>query len=284
MATNAREVRLGDVKVAVAEAGVGGRPIMLVHGFTGAKEDFTDFLEPLAERGWHAVAPDLRGHGSSGHPDDEARYSLEIIVDDLLALADSLAWETFVLLGHSMGGMVAQELLLAHPERVRAIVLMDTTHGPVDWVEPDTRELAAAIVREHGIPALMEALKTLRDEDPLMTPAFLRLLHERPGYSEFCDAKLLRSAPAMWLAMSQALLSQADRLDRLADVDVPTLVIVGEQDIPFVAHGERMAKTIPGARLAIIPDAGHSPQFENTDAWWEAFSSFLEDIALEDIA
>ena len=278
MVTNAREVRLGDVQLAIAEAGIGGRPVMLVHGFTGAKEDFTDFLEPLAERGWHAVAPDLRGHGASDHPGDEESYSLAIMAADLLALADALGWGSFVLLGHSMGGMIAQQLLLAHPERVRALVLMDTTHGPIDWVEPDTRELAAAVVREQGIPALMEALKLLRDEDPLMTPAFLRLLHDKPGYSEFCDAKLLASAPAMWLAMSNAMLTQPDRLDRLEYVDVPTLVIVGEQDIPFVAHGERMAKTIPGARLAIIPDAGHSPQFENTTAWWEALSSFLEDV------
>jgi 3-oxoadipate enol-lactonase len=279
MVTNARDVRLGDVRLAIAEAGVGGRPVMLVHGFTGAKEDFTDFLEPLAERGWHAVAPDLRGQGASDHPGDEESYSLAIMAADLLALADALGWGSFVLLGHSMGGMIAQQLLLAHPERVRALVLMDTTHGPIDWVEADTRELAAAVVRELGIPALMEALKLLRDEDPLMTPAFLRLLHEKPGYSEFCDAKLLASAPAMWLAMSNAMLTQPDRLDRLEDVDVPTLVIVGEQDIPFVAHGERMAKTIPGAQLAIIPDAGHSPQFENTAAWWGALSSFLEDVA-----
>jgi pimeloyl-ACP methyl ester carboxylesterase len=278
MATNARGVQLGDVGLAIAEAGIGGRPIMLVHGFTGAKEDFTDFLEPLAERGWHAVAPDLRGHGASDQPDDGASYSLAVMADDLLALADALGWGPFVLLGHSMGGMVAQHLLLAGRERVIGLVLMDTTHGPIDWVEADTAELASAIVREQGIPALMEALKLLRDEDPLMTPAFLRLLHEKPGYSEFCDAKLLASSPAMWLAMAPTMLTQPDRLDRLAEVDVPTLVIVGEQDIEFVAHAERMAKTIPGARLAIIPDAGHSPQFENPGAWWAALSAFLEDL------
>ena len=278
MTTKATGVHLGDVRLAIAEAGIGGRPLMLVHGFTGAKEDFTDFLEPLAERGWHAVAPDLRGHGASDHPADEESYSLDIIAADLLALADALGWGSFVLLGHSMGGMVAQHLLLAEPERVRGLVLMDTTHGPVDWVEADTAALAAAVVREEGIAALMEALKLMRADDPLMTPAFLRLLQEKPGYSEFCDAKLLASAPAMWLAMASALLTQPDRLDLLAEVDVPTLVIVGEQDTPFIAHGERMAKTIPGARLAIIPDAGHSPQFENPGAWWSALSSFLEDV------
>jgi len=279
MATNATRVDLGDVRLAIAEAGTGGRPLMLVHGFTGAKEDFSDFLEPLAERGWHAVAPDLRGHGASDHPGEEESYSLAIIAADLLALADALGWGRFVLLGHSMGGMIAQHLLLAEPERVRGLVLMDTTHGPVDWVEADTAALAATVVREEGIEALMEALKVMRADDPLMTPAFLRLLEEKPGYSEFCDAKLLASAPAMWLAMSSALLTQPDRLDKLPEVDVPTLVIVGEQDTPFIAHGERMAKTIPDARLAIIPDAGHSPQFENPDAWWTVLSSFLEDVA-----
>jgi 3-oxoadipate enol-lactonase len=277
MATNARRVHLGDVRLAIAEAGIGGRPLMLVHGFTGAKEDFTDFLEPLAEQGWHAVAPDLRGHGASDQPGDEESYSLAIIAADLLALADALGWGRFALLGHSMGGMIAQHLLLAEPERVRGLVLMDTTHGPIDWVEAGAAELAATVVREEGIAALMEALKLMRAEDPLMTPAFQRLLDEKPGYSEFCDAKLLASAPAMWLAMAPAMITQPDRLDRLSEVDVPTLVIVGEQDTPFVAHAERMAKTIPGARLTIVPEAGHSPQFENTDAWWAALSSFLED-------
>lgn len=279
MTMTVRDIQLAGVRLAIAEAGAGGRPLMLVHGFTGAKEDFTDFLVPLAERGWHAVAPDLRGHGATDHPSDEQSYSLDIFAADLVELADALAWERFVLLGHSMGGMIAQHMLLANQPRLRALVLMDTTHGPVDWVDADAHALGASVVRAGGMRALMEAQNNLRDQDPLVTPAFVRLLRERPGYAEFCDAKLLACAPAMWLAMAPALLAQADRLDRLAEVDVPTLVIAGEQDTPFVAHSERMAKTIPGARLVVVPDAGHSPQFENTDAWWSAFSSFLESVA-----
>jgi pimeloyl-ACP methyl ester carboxylesterase len=174
--------------------------------------------------------------------------------------------------------MIAQQLLLSHPARCRALVLMDTTHGPIDWIEPDALALGTAIVREQGMRALMETLRTMGEDDPLATPAFLRVLRERPGYAEFCDAKMLACAPAMWLSMSRALLLQPDRLERLAGVGVPTLVLAGEQDTPFVAHSERMAKTIPGARLAIIPDAGHSPQFENADAWWEAMTAFLEDV------
>ena len=107
-----RTVDIGTVQLNIAEEGLGGRPLMLVHGFTGAKEDFGDFLAPLAERGWHVVAPDLRGHGASGKPDDESAYTLATFAGDLFALADSLGWSRFTLLGHSMGGMIAQHMLL----------------------------------------------------------------------------------------------------------------------------------------------------------------------------
>jgi pimeloyl-ACP methyl ester carboxylesterase len=274
-----REVPLGPVRLTIAEAGEGGRPLLLVHGFTGAKEDFSDFLDPLAERGWHAVAPDLRGHGASDHPASEDEYSLERFTADLLALAEGLSWDRFVLLGHSMGGMIAQHVLLADPRRVTALVLMDTTHGPVDWIDPDSIAVGASAVRDGGMPELVELQNALRESDPLATPSFLRLLREKPGYAEFCDAKLLACAPAMWLAMAPALLAQPDRLDRLADVAVPTLVLAGEEDTPFVVHSERMAKTIRDARLVIIPRAGHSPQFENPAAWWDAMTAFLDELA-----
>ena len=67
-----RQIDVGDVSLAVAESGAGQRPLLLVHGFTGAKEDFTPWLEPLAAAGWHAVAPDLRGHGVSSKPAAES--------------------------------------------------------------------------------------------------------------------------------------------------------------------------------------------------------------------
>src|SRR5437588_5792235 len=106
-------VQVGDVDLAVASAGEGGRPLLLVHGFTGAKEDFTEWLPALAERGWHAVAPDLRGHGRSSHPEAETDYSLSAFAVDVVGLADALRWDRFVLLGHSMGGMIAQHVAVS---------------------------------------------------------------------------------------------------------------------------------------------------------------------------
>ena len=271
-----RTVDANGLSVAIAEAGVGGRPVLLVHGFTGAKEDFGDALAPLAGAGWHAVAPDLRGHGGSAKPSDEAAYDLERFADDVWALVDAMGWDDLVLLGHSMGGMIAQVAVARHPQRLRGLVLMDTSHGAPEGIDGTLLELGVAVAREQG----MEVLGRLQDEhaDPTGTPAAARLRAERPGWVEFERRKFLASSPAMWAAMAPAMLSQADRLDALAGLSIPVLVIVGEQDRPFLGPSQRMAKAIPGARFAVIPDAGHSPQFENADAWWAALHSFLEEV------
>jgi len=153
-----RLVDLGDVQLSIAEAGVGQRPLLLVHGFTGAKEDFTGWLDRLADLGWHAVAPDLRGHGASSKPAAESAYSFESMADDLLRLADALGWGRFVLLGHSMGGMIAQFIARSAGARLAGLVLMDTTHGPLDTLDPELIEAAVSVVRGQGIDALADIL------------------------------------------------------------------------------------------------------------------------------
>jgi 3-oxoadipate enol-lactonase len=266
------------MRLATSSAGAGGRPLLLVHGFGGAKEDFGDWLEPLAQRGWHAVAPDLRGHGQSAKPDDEAAYDWPLFVADVVELVDGLGWERFVVLGHSMGGMVVQHLVLDHPSRVAALVLMNTSHAAPDGLDPELVDLAVTVIREQGVDTYLALAQELEERDPLASPAHKRVVAERPGYAEFCDAKARGAAPAMRLAMMPRFLSQPDRLAALASVAVPTLVIDGEQDAAMRAHGERMAKTIPGARRVVVPDAGHSPQFENPPVWWDAVSGFLDSL------
>ena len=112
---------LGAVRLHALEAGVGGAPLLLVHGFTGCKEDFAEEVDGLAELGYHVVAPDLRGHGESDQPDDEASYGLRSFADDLFALTERLGWASFDLLGHSMGGMIAQVMVLEQPDRVERL-------------------------------------------------------------------------------------------------------------------------------------------------------------------
>ena len=272
-----RRLHTGSIQLEVAEAGVGGKPLLLVHGFTGAKEDFTEWLGPLARRGWHAVAPDLRGHGRSDHPVGESAYSLSLFAADVAALADQLGWDRFTLLGHSMGGMVAQVAALDLGPRLEALVLMDTSPAAPEGFDPEAMELGKAIVRSSGLATLVE-LQANRD-DPLTTPAHSRLVKERLGYEQFGQDNTLAASADMWVTMVDEIFHQEDRLARLAGLDLPVLVVVGEQDAPFMAHALRMADIIPGARLEVIPDAGHSPQFEAPEAWWRALSSFLDSVA-----
>jgi len=112
---------------------------------TGGKVDFAEWLEPLAELGWHAVAPDVRGHGETGGPRDVAQYTPELVCDDLLMLADALGWQSFIVLGHSLGGVFVQHLALDHPDRVTGLILMDTAHGAVEWIPSDLVEIGVTI-------------------------------------------------------------------------------------------------------------------------------------------
>ena len=270
------------MRLEVAEAGEGGRPLLLLHGFGGAKEDFTDWLDPLAAVGWHAVAPDHRGHGASSKPEGTASYSLAILAGDGLALVAALGWDRYALLGHSMGGYVAQLMALADPGRLLGLVLMDTGHGPVEGVDLEQAQLAGRIATESGMDALADIMASR--QSPLDTPAHRRLLEERPGYAEFGDRKLRATSPWLYASIITELVSGQDTLDRLAGMDPvpPTLVMVGAQDRPFLESSRRMADALAGSVLAVIPDAGHSPQFENPEGWWQALSGFLEKVPRAD--
>ncbi len=280
-----REVQVdghgGSIPLSIAEAGTGGRPLVLVHGFTGAKEDFTDWLDPLAELGWHAIAPDQRGHGESHKPTDERAYSFEIFAADLLGLLDAMGWSSAVALGHSMGGMVLQTAALGSPHRFEAIVLMDTSHRTVR-TDPGIVDLAIGIARGEGMAALLAAQDALpQDDQPLGNDIDRRLKEARPEYKAFSDRKLLASAPAMYAAMLPSITDGTgglDRLDDLRTLRMPALVLVGEHDAPFLKPSQRMAEALPGAELAVVADAAHSPQFENPEPWWKALRGFLEQL------
>ena len=273
-----RTITIGDINLAITEAGSGGRPLLLVHGYTGSRTDFDMAFEGLAEAGWHVVAPDLRGHGGSSHPPSEADYTLDHFAADVLALAKAMGFDRFAILGHSMGGMIAQHLVLGAPDRIDAVVLMDTSHGPLH-VDPELVELGVNVARADGMEVVADIMGA-SDDGPLTTDAYRRMVAKDPSYAERGDRNLRASSAAMFAAMLAAIPQQTDRLEALTSLAVPVLVIVGEEDAPFLDDSGRMADRIPGARLAVIPGGGHSPQFEATEAWWDALSGFLAELPL----
>jgi 3-oxoadipate enol-lactonase len=262
------------VGLAVDVAG-SGPGLLLVHGYGGAKEDFADHVPALA-RDHTVVVFDHRGHGSSDKPAERSAYSLDRMAVDTLEVADACGFDSFRILGHSMGGMIVRRLPLRTPERVDALVMMDTCAGPIPGFDPELMEIAADVAFTRGKVALKELLDMAA---VLETPAYLRVLAERPGYREFVERKWDNLSEIMWGAMAIELAHQPDDLAALAAaVHVPALVIVGEQDEPFRGPSDAMADVIEGAQLVVIPDAGHSPQFENPSAWIDALSRFLASV------
>ncbi|HVT76483.1 MAG TPA: alpha/beta hydrolase [Acidimicrobiales bacterium] len=272
-----RTVNANDVELAVVEQGMGNADrLLLVHGFGGSKEDFTHYLPRLGALGWHAVAPDLRGHGDSSKPDDEEAYSLAQLADDLRALLDALGWDDAVVLGHSMGGMVVQVFSLGHPGRVRSLILMDTSHKLPDHVDPSMVAAGQAVVREGGTDLLVSIGEGAIEPGPLDTQPYLDMCAADPAYKAWSDFKTRNTAGPAWAALAGDMAVQEDRLEKLRSLTMPTLVVVGEMDHGFLPQSVAMSEAIPGAQLAVIPGGGHSPQFEAPTAWWDAVRAFLD--------
>jgi pimeloyl-ACP methyl ester carboxylesterase len=249
-----------------------GEPFVLVHGFGGTSEDFADHAAALGE---HAtvVTFDHRGHGASDKPEAPETYSLDRLAADTAQVAAALGFERFRLLGHSMGGMVARRLVLADPSRVSALVLMDTAPGAPPDMDLELVDLAAQIALTDGMTELKRVIDAFT---PLGTPAHERLLAERAGYQELCDRKWASLSPVMWSTLVREIVDQPDELALLAaSVQCPVLVVVGEQDMPFLEVSRVTAAAVPGAQLVVVPDAGHSPQFENPSVWFDAVDGFL---------
>jgi 3-oxoadipate enol-lactonase len=170
---------------------------------------------------------------------------------------------------------VAQLVALAEPERVTRLILMDTGPRPVGRITDAWLDAVEAILQKEGMAGLLARLTPEPGDTGGETPSERRLRAEDPDYRRWSDEKFLATSPVALVALGRAMRSQADRLPALAGLPMPTLVLVGEEDEPFIAGSEAMAEAIPGARLVVLPEAGHCPQFEAPEAWWDAVSAFL---------
>ena len=273
--SEAKRVSVGELEVNYFEAGQGGRPFVLVHGFTGSSDDFADVLPHLADHG-RTLTPDNRGHGGTTNAGDG--YDLDTMAADLAGFLDAVGIGRCDLLGHSLGGMISLRFVLAHPERVASLVLMDTSPRALDAMPIHVFEAGARIGRERGMAAvyaMMGAGGLSSNAEPGSPRA---LSAERMGLERYharIERKILAMDPEAFEGCARHLAAQVPVDDRLAEIGCPTTVIVGDQDEPFLQPSYDMAAGIPGAVLEVIPDAMHSPQFENEAAWLSAVHGHL---------
>jgi 3-oxoadipate enol-lactonase len=244
-----------------------GPVVVLLHGFPLNRSMWSAQQANVGST-YRVIAPDLRGHGETAAPD--GIYAIDDMADDVLELLDALQLrQPIVLGGLSMGGYIALSLIARHPERVRALMLMDTRAG--------ADSPAAALGREE-LAKKVEASQSARPVVDAMLPKLFspttRSLHPEPMDPV---RRMMEETPARALAGAlRGMAARPDRTSDLAGIKVPTLVLVGADDTVTPPDEARaMAEAIPGAQLEIIPDAGHLAPLENPAASNAAILRFL---------
>ena len=240
--------------------GSGDRPLVLVHGFTGSRDDFADVVADLADLG-RLVLVDQRGHGGSSNPG--RGYDFDQLVADLLAFFDAAGIARADLLGHSLGGMVALRFALAHPARVASLILMDTSARSIPPIAAALSRMLDA-VRRHGMERLVAGVgtMTLAGED-----LDVARVEGEDRFRARARAKLEAMDPQAFLALVPALAEHPSIAGRLGDIRCPTTVLVGERDLPFLPTSDELVRGIADARLVVVPGAGHSAQKSGRAAW-----------------
>ncbi|WP_411102024.1 alpha/beta fold hydrolase [Streptomyces sp. cmx-4-9] len=253
---------------AVHEAGTPERgTALLVPGFTGSKEDFIALLEPLAAAGYRVVAVDGRGQYESPGPREEAAYALEELARDLLAQAAALGGGPVHLVGHSLGGLVSRAAVLRDPAPFASLTLLSSGPAAIEEAQQARTKLLVAALEALGddMPALWAAM---RAQDPPEAAG------DSPELARFLRERWLATVPEQLMATSRALISEPDRVDELAAVELPKLVLSGTVDYAWpVPLMDDMARRL-GAQRVVVPDAEHSPNAENPQVTAGALSAF----------
>lgn len=261
-------IRGADVAACTAGGGSRATPLLLLHGYTGSYDD------------WHVVVPDLaqdrpvvrydqRGHGRSARHPAEA-YTFDELLADLVAVIEQLDAGPVHLLGHSMGGCVSLRCALDRPDLLASLVLMDTAARPATPLPLDLIEGVAEMGRTQGMQAVADMVGPLfAGARPEGAPAPV----ERPGGN---GASLAQMDAEAFSRFAAELNTYGPFNERLAEISMPTTVIVGENDDGLRDAAIDFRDGIAGSVLEVIADAGHSPQDDQPAAWLSAVRSHLD--------
>jgi pimeloyl-ACP methyl ester carboxylesterase len=248
-------------------------PLVMIHaGVADRRQWNNEFFEYLQD--YHVVRYDMRGHGKSEPVDGEFSH-----LGDLASVLDTLGLrEAVVLMGCSMAGGLAMDFALAHPSRVRALILVGSGPSGLQLDVPEPAKFAEAEkAYEAGDLDLAAEIETQIWFDGMdRAPEQVNHAMRRLAY-EMNRKALAHEAKKLGKRLPDA---QNPAFDRLADVHIPVLIIVGAHDTPYIlAAADYMMERIPAARKVLIEDAAHLPNMDQPAGFQQAVGAFLQEIS-----
>jgi pimeloyl-ACP methyl ester carboxylesterase len=263
MSIQAHNIRVGQLEIYAEEEGEGSPALVLIHYWGGSRRTWSQVIAPLSKR-FRCIAVDLRGWGESDrHADD---YSLFAQADDVEGVIAALNVKDFVLVGHSMGGKIAQILAGRRPDHLRAVVLVAPA-PPTPLHAPDAQK--RSMLESYTTPeGLGEALKIISHR-PLTIAQRLQVTEDSLGGAE--------AAKLAWVSQGMAL----DISKQTASIAVPVCVVVGSADQveKEAALREALLPLVPHAKFETIDGVGHLSPLEGPAELAQAISDFVTGLA-----
>jgi pimeloyl-ACP methyl ester carboxylesterase len=265
-------VRVGDINIYYEGHGK-GEPLLLIAGW-GTDLTCWQFQIPEFSTKYRVIAFDNRGAGRTDAPDEP--YSFRMMADDAVGLLDVLGIGKAHILGVSMGGCIAQEIAIEHPDRTRSLILAATTAAPGACpMLMNTLTAWTAAMREGVSPKTMARMQL-----PYVVTS--RFFDQPEMVALFVDTVAANPYPPRAYACQRQTDASAvqDTRAQLRQIVAPTLVLVGREDIMLpVRHSEELAALIPGARLVVLEGGAHGFSIEIADKFNRAVLEFLGQVA-----
>lgn len=256
-------VKVGKATIAYENHGEGD-PLLLIHGIYCSKQQWDQQVNYFKDK-YRVITCDLRGHGQSSATSDP--YSVSLFASDLIALLDELELKKVICVGHSFGGLVAQELALSYPDRIQGIVLAETLYGlaSTPW------DAAFGVISNLWLPKMVgieNYLGLMSQFFGMYTRGGAAYIHQEVG-DHLSDTTNLENIMMASLTF--------DSRWRLHQINRPTLLMVGQYPhIPLIyMHNWEMYWRIYGAKLKIIPNAGHLLFWDNPSAFNQEVDKFV---------
>ncbi|MFF9334994.1 alpha/beta fold hydrolase [Streptomyces albogriseolus] len=248
--------------------------VLLLPGYTGSKEDFTLVLEPLAARGYRAVAVDGRGqHGSDGPAGDEAAYAQDELAKDVGAQAHAVDAPVH-LVGHSMGGQIARAAVLLDHSPFRSLTLVSSGAARISASQEQRVTLLRDALAVMSMEECWEAILAMGPPEEVGGPA------RGIGGPELLRKRWLSTKPAQLLATGRQLCVESDRVAELAAVPLPFHVLSGSHDDTWPVPGlDAMARRLR-ARRTVVDGAGHTPMIDHPTPTAQSLADFFDTLAV----